>query len=122
MENDERREVARRLREYSGGRKAFHLGRLCAACGIDKSRLMSRTTDADVEAWAHLADLIEPSGHECVPGECPLNVRHDSDFIDRDALLALADDIDKQTDGSMFDARLEDGHYIARRIREAVGA
>ena len=122
ISDEERREVARRLREYSGGRKAFHLGRLCAACGIDKSRLMSRTTDADVEAWAHLADLIEPSGHECVPGECPLNVRHDSDFIDRDALLALADDIDKQTDGSMFDARLEDGHYIARRIREAVGA
>ena len=42
--------------------------------------------------------------------------------IDRAALLALADDIDKQTDGSMFDAWLEDGHYIARRIREAVGA
>ena len=39
----------------------------------------------------------------------------------RDALLALADDIDKQTDGSMFDAWLEDGHYIARRIREACG-
>ena len=60
-DDSERREVARRLREYSGGRKAFHLGRLCAACGIDKSRLMSRTTDADVEAWAYLADLIEPS-------------------------------------------------------------
>lgn len=42
--------------------------------------------------------------------------------VDRDALLSLADDIDKQTDGSMFDALLEDGHYIARRIREAVGA
>lgn len=40
---------------------------------------------------------------------------------DRDALLALADDIDKQTDGSMFDIWLEDGHYIARRIREALG-
>ena len=40
--------------------------------------------------------------------------------VDRDALLALADDIDKQTDGSMFDAWLEDGHYIARRIREAL--
>ena len=41
--------------------------------------------------------------------------------VDRDALLALADDIDKQTDGSMFDAWLEDGHCIARRIREACG-
>lgn len=42
-------------------------------------------------------------------------------IVDRDALLALADDIDKQTDGSMFDIWLEDGHYIARRIREACG-
>lgn len=42
-------------------------------------------------------------------------------IVDRDALLALADDIDKQTDGSMFDIWLEDGHYIARRIREALG-
>ena len=41
--------------------------------------------------------------------------------VNYDALLALADDIDKQTDGSMFDIWLEDGHYIARRIREALG-
>lgn len=40
---------------------------------------------------------------------------------ERDGLRALAYDIDKQTDGSMFDAWLEDGHYIARRIREACG-
>ena len=40
---------------------------------------------------------------------------------DRDALLELADDIDKQTDGIMCDIWLEDGHYIARRIREACG-
>lgn len=90
--NDERREVARRLREYSGGRKAFHLGRLCAACGIDKSRLMSRTTDADAEAWAHLADLIEPSGHECVPGECPLNVRHDNDPADKAPAISTTEE------------------------------
>lgn len=169
--NDERREAARRLREYSGGRKAFHLGRLCAACGIDKSRLMSRTTDADAEAWAHLADLIEPScdrerllaiatvmaadsvrsakqGSSVSPvyilhaardiaeacGETFGSIRNrdltewgtsivpKELVVDRDALLALANDIDKQTDGSMFDAWLEDGHYIARRIREAVGA
>lgn len=41
--------------------------------------------------------------------------------VNYDVLLALADDIDKQTDGSMFDIWLEDGHYIARRIREALG-
>ena len=125
----ERREVAQRLREYSGGRKAFHLGRLCAACGIDKSRLMSRTTDADVEAWAHLADLIEPSGHECVPGECPLNVRHDSDFIDRDALLALAEEMEEFGNLPVKHPGVRVLHNddfsrelgYARRIREALG-
>lgn len=168
--DDERREVVRRLREYSGGRKAFHLGRLCAACGIDKSRLMSRTTDAGAGAWAHLADLIEPScdrerllaiattmaadsvrsakqGGSVSPvyilhaarniagacGETFGSIRNrelaewgtsivpKETIVDRDALLALADDIDKQTDGSMFDIWLEDGHYIARRIRGACG-
>ena len=58
--------------------------------------------------------------------KCPITSRKCCTWyepeIDRDALLALADDIDKQTDGSMFDAWLEDGHYIARRIREAVGS
>lgn len=108
--NDERREVARRLREYSGGRKAFHLGRLCAACGIDKSRLMSRTTDADAEAWAHLADLIEPS-------------------CDRDALLALADEMEggfllfgsTKSARRVFDFLSDKLGEYARRIREACG-
>lgn len=96
ISDNERREVARRLREldYSDLQESL----ICAyldALGIK-----------GYEDWigiAHrLADLIEPS-------------------CDRDALLALADDIDKQTDGSMFDAWLENGHYIARRIREACG-
>ena len=136
MINDtERREVARRLREYSGGRKAFHLGRLCAACGIDKSRLMSRTTDADAEAWAHLADLIEPSesgqnldrNQDTVQMESPaVQIEHE---CDRDALLALADEMEEfgnlpiknpgirvlQND----DFSRELGY--ARRIREALG-
>ena len=120
----ERREVARRLREYSGGRKAFHLGRLCAACGIDKSRLMSRTTDADVEAWAHLADLIEPSGHECVPGECPLNVRHDNDRIDQERLLAIATIMAADSVRSAKQGSSVSPVYIlhaARNIAEACG-
>lgn len=116
MTDDERREVARRLREYSGGRKAFHLGRLCAACGIDKSRLMSRTTDADAEAWAHLADLIEPSCDRDTPqkvaeemfGKMRHSTKEEADAydamlksksveihpVDRDALLALADEME----------------------------
>ena len=114
ISDDERREVARRLREYSGGRKAFHLGRLCAACGIDKSRLMSRTTDADAEAWAHLADLIDPS-------------------CDRERLLVQVEELEKCAwyFGLDFDAdeplrdRLkeasEDFAGCARCIREACG-
>lgn len=80
-----------------------------------------------------IADLIEPGEQRVrcvvevkVDGERLEELVHDAAVkltgIDRDALLALADDIDKQTDGSMFDAWFEDGHYIARRIREAVGA
>ena len=124
ISDDERREVARRLREYSGGRKAFHLGRLCAACGIDKSRLMSRTTDADAEAWAHLADLIEPSGHECVPGECPLNVRHDNDRIDQERLLAIATMMAADSVRSAKQGSSVSPVYIlhaARNIAEACG-
>lgn len=115
--DNERREVARRLREldYSDLQESL----ICAyldALGIE-----------GYEDWvgiAHrLADLIEP------PTQCPLyhsdrhycSVYEDVHAIDRDALLALADDIDKQTDGSMSDIWLEDGHYIARRIREALG-
>lgn len=122
--DSERREVARRLREYSGWRKAFHLGRLCAACGIDKSRLMSRTTDADAEAWAHFADLIEPSGHECVPGECPLNVRHDNDRIDQERLLAIATTMAADSVRSAKQGSSVSPAYIlhaARNIAEACG-
>lgn len=88
--------------------------------------MTSPTVDLERDARNinRLADLIEP------PLQCPhyhsdthyCSIHEDIQPIDRDALLALADDIDKQTDGSMFDAWLEDGHYIARRIREAVGA
>ena len=48
------------------------------------------TRDDAVSAWNRRADLIEPSGCECVPGECPLNVRHDNDRIDQERLLAIA--------------------------------
>ena len=168
--DEERREVARRLREYSGGRKAFHLGRLCAACGIDKSRLMSRTTDADAEAWAHLADLIEPScdrerllaiatlmaadsvrsvkqGSSVSPvyilhaarniaeacGETFGSIRNrelaewgtsivpKETIVDRDALLALADEIEEHIVTQWSGIEDGDASDIVFRIREAVG-
>ena len=106
--DDERREVARRLRECRDIRK------FTEAMGFPWD-VESDWTWSDVTA--RLADLIEPSDYECVPGECPLNVRHDSDFIDRDALLALADEM--SMDG--IDGFLIPMPEYARRIREACG-
>ena len=114
--DDERREVARRLRglNYSDLQESL----ICAyldALGIKGYK--------DWVGIAHrLADLIEPSGHECVPGECPLNVRHDSDSIDREELLALADDLDYAGAAVENVAYIDQTfHEAARRIREALG-
>ena len=104
--DDERREFARRLRETGEelGSSVLLWYHIAKILGV-------RTATDGKTACDMLADLIEPSDH----------IGDSDKTVDRDALLALADDIDKQTDGSMFDAWLEDGHYIARRIREAVG-
>ena len=123
--DDERREVAERLRECRGGWSSGECYyAIIHALGLpDTSR-----DDGGSALYAALADLIdpdEPSGHECVPGECPLNVRHDNDFIDREALLALADKLD--CDGECDGCDMSDGiwcdaqGYAARRIREACG-
>ena len=117
--DDERREVARRLRRawanVTDKNPVRHhlrvLYEVYAAVGLN---------DDDVDAidlFDRLADLIdpgEPSGHECVPGECPLNVRHDNDFIDRDALLALAGDLETY-------CLPISGIAVAEHIREALG-
>ena len=129
--DDERRAVASRLREFSG--KEFHLGRLCAACGIDKSSLMSRVTTADAAAWSRLADLIDPG----VTDASATPHRHHCDVsatCDRDALLALADEFDGKADHIASCIESMDGDFdmhaveaeaeqreYARRIREACG-
>ena len=133
----ERREVARRLRRawanvLDKNPVRHHmrvLYEVYAAVGLN---------DDDVDAidlFDRLADLIEPSGHECVPGECPLNVREmrhstkeeqakygamlekmsiGSHPVDRDALLSLADEIGTY--------RLPiSGIAVAEHIREALG-
>lgn len=74
-----------------------------------------------------LADLIDP-------GEPGQNLDKNRDTVqiespavqkapecDRDALLELADDLDRMGDGSMYDPCISDEHGIARRIREALG-
>ena len=114
----ERREVARRLREldYSDLQESL----ICAyldALGIK-----------GYEDWigiAHrLADLIEPSGHECVPGECPLNVRHDNDRTDQERLLAIATTMAADSVRSVKQGSSVSPVYIlhaARNIAEACG-
>lgn len=114
--DDDRRDVARRLRNLPGDSTYPDLIGVIA----DRDGWYPAADAAD-----RLADLIEPSGHECVPGECPLNVRHDNDRIDRDALLALADELEEdacwevQSPGVDNCAwRLKD---VCDRIREALG-
>ena len=96
VNDDERREVARRLREHSGA-KLF--------TGDDVERLIGaepsgfRPKDADTN-YNLLADLIEPS-------------------CDHDALLVLADEMD--TEGlNGWAGPVNVGEY-ARRIRGACG-
>ena len=98
ISDNERREVAARLRERAG-RRVLNLGELLWCIGCDDGD--------DAAAWNRLADLIEPS-------------------CDRDALLALADEMQGYADG----AASGDGFpYVnagslwsyARRIREACG-
>lgn len=86
ISNEERRNIAERLRDMDE-----------SASVMD----MILTIEPDVRkpyTWRDLAEriayLVEPFGYECVPGECPINVRHDSDRIDRDALIVLARNLD----------------------------
>ena len=100
--DEERREVARKLREVNPYRNqsytvpynrytpaAEYLARLAGALGYSPENDVSR-----LEFQNRLADLIEP------PRQCPYyhSDRHRcsayDDVVDRDALLALADEMD----------------------------
>lgn len=129
--DDERREVARRLRgdpcdTLIPCRTGINFGMGCHEAANRFWDMCERIKSAGDYDIAHstrsvLADLIEPSGHECVPGECSLNVRHDSDFIDRDALLALADEMDRVGYNDWLHSGEWEPEEIARRIRGALG-
>lgn len=126
ISDNERREVARRLRELDHSDLQESL--ICAyldALGIK-----------GYEDWigiAHrLADLIDPGELKTT---CIAEVKIEGEKldevvnraiaeytgIDRDALLELADDLDRMGDGSMYDPCISDEYGIARRIREACG-
>lgn len=129
--DDERREVAARLRRLAARHPEGVLDVLVA-------KRIGLEYDADFfaaiitsESVRHLANLIGPpvAARECVPGECPVNVRHDSDAIDRDALLGAAEGM---LDALGVGARSGEGidpawcrelhDKYARRIRKACGA
>lgn len=118
---NERREVARRLREL----EVCEFDGEFIDCGEVENALGLVSDDGawyEAEGVTRLADLIEP------PRQCPCYDSgrhwcsiHDVPIIDRDALLALADDLDRMGDGSMYDPCISDEYGIARRIREALG-
>lgn len=117
--NDERREAARKLRDIG------YLGNfddVVKAIGFPND--MTWRMD---EFNARLADLIDP---DTIPDNPDETGRPLSDpEIDRDALLALADEIDRKSDDGTVNpdptkplASSLDLFGYARRIREAVGA
>ena len=121
--DDERREVARRLREMAEERFDFCAHNVALEIGLDDPSDFDDLFDEEhEEAWLRLADLIDPpaAAHECVPGECPLNVRHDNDRIDRDALLAVAETLEDCA-GRGSDLTTLGYSCLAKRIREACG-
>lgn len=121
ISDKERREVARRLREL----EVCEFDGEFIDCGEVENALGLMSDDGawyEAEGVTRLADLIEP------PRQCPCYDSgrhrcsiHDVPIIDREALLALADDIDRMGDGSMYDPCISDEYGIARRIREALG-
>ena len=112
VSDDEKREVAERLRELPDdstypdliGAIADHDGWYAAADAADR-----------------LADLIGP------PRQCPYYDSgrhwcsiHDAPTIDREALLALADELEGEGLAGWTSGPVNVGEY-ARRIREALG-
>lgn len=118
----ERREVARRLREL----EVCEFDGEFIDCGEVESVLGLVSDDGawyEAEGVTRLADLIEP------PRQCPCYDSgrhwcsvHDVPIIDRDALLALADDIARlaMSAGRPYAAKSYLMRYVSR-IREACG-
>lgn len=120
--NDERREVARRLRGDPCGtfipyRTGIHFGMGCHEAANrfwDMCERIKSAGDYDItySTRSVLADLIEPSSCPDWYGECM--ARRTVRPMDRDALLALAEEMEAEKNFVLV------GGY-ARRIREAMG-
>lgn len=100
--DDERRRVARKLREYASWDDEEECLVDCADWGERVLNLLG-CGDTECECYAALADLIEPS-------------------CDREALLALADEMQRELDECASDHEIA-GNLQSQidRIREALG-
>lgn len=135
--DNERREVARRLRELRSGWSSGE----CYYIIIHALELPDTSReDGGAALYARLADLIEPS-IPADPGEAGLASlegfirEHTEKPVDRDALLELADEMFEDAIGLAFISQLEKNEELqdlqstmakalmdyARRIREALG-
>ena len=124
MTDDERREVARTIRHAwvnvpDRDPVRHHLrvlNEIYEAVGISDGE-----ADA-INLFNRLGDLIDP------PTQCP-HYRsdrhycsiHDVPSIDRDALLALADEMDERAPYGWYSGERDSLREYARRIREALG-
>lgn len=139
--DDERREVAHNIREnYIRGGMGYRVAsayNIATAVGIVPEMLVE-----DIELWNRLADLIDPdtttdttktaedtTKYVCDASATVIDTSATRDVsqsrrggIDRDALLALADDVDGAADDSGgFEPLAGMLRDIARCIREACG-
>ena len=131
IDDSERREVARRLREYASfdcedeGEEECLVD--CADWGERVLNLLG-CGDTEGECYAALADLIEPDTTSDTT-----NPDADTTKCDRDALLALADEFEsgardarahkwnEPANAAMAIALADEYEANARRIREACG-
>ena len=122
INDEERREVARRLREYASWDDEEDCLVDCADWGERVLNLLG-CGDTEGECYAALADLIEP------PRKCPCYDSgrhrcsiHDVPAIDRAALLALADEMQGELDECADDHEIV-GNLQSQinRIRKALG-
>ena len=121
--DDERRRVARKLREYASWDGEEDCFVDCADWGERVLNLLYRDGEdrTEGEYYARLADLIDPDTTTDTT-----NPGADTTKCDREALLAMADEMYGRLDE--YDAALHGGIYMAnemrkyaRRIRRALG-
>lgn len=134
IDDEERREIATRLRELCDYSTAETIVRICLE--LDDRELMNRVTRRMSD---RIADLIDPDTRGQCPKSCPemSGIDPDTRKCDRDALLELADEMEAQADTGMClvsrtchgcaadnpggSCERESMMEASRRIRDALG-